>query len=203
MSFTRIGYGECATLQSTEESMGPGRYTINEPKVFCPGQGCYPYPPSIILQGMGDSICADKPLVDVESELYNLNYNLSDDQNQQPQPCKDFCKLHNFPDCSIPPTENTLMDNPPYNLRGTGINRWEWLCKNPQDLVSFPIVGNGRLPFQNSINTNTIFKDNYFPCLPHPIDNDLSLPKENLNLSTCGTLAPTNTFLKKGNCVAN
>lgn len=203
MSFARIGYDECSVLQSTEESMGPGLYTVNQPKIFCPGQGCYPYASSVRLQAVGDSICADKPLVDVESELYNLNYNLTKNQNKQPQPCKEFCKQHNFVDCNNPPTENTLLDNPPCNLRGTGINRWEWLCKNPQDLVSFPIVGNGRLPFQNLINTDSLFKDNYFPCLPHPIDNDLSLPKERPNLSSCGVMAPASNYIRKDNCSAN
>ena len=39
------------------------------------------------------------------------------------------------------------------NLRGTGINRWEWLCRNPQSNVF--------IPFRNNLNTRLIMKDMY------------------------------------------
>ena len=184
MSFSRNAYDECAILESTQEAMGPGLYKVNEPKIFCPGDGCYPYAPSVRLQKIGGSICADKPLVDVDSELKRLNYILSDDDNKGYQPCSKYCDLYNFKDC-YQPQENTRMDNPPSNMRGTGINRWEWLCQNPQDKVSFD-VGNGRLPFQSHVDTNILFRDNHRPCLPHPIDPELSLPHENTQMGSCG-----------------
>ena len=45
--------------------------------------------------------------------------------------------LHHWKDCQIP-AEDTRLSNPSCNLRGTGWNRWEWLCLNPQEKVEVP-----------------------------------------------------------------
>ena len=45
--------------------------------------------------------------------------------------------LKHWKDCYIP-AEDTRLSNPSCNLRGTGWNRWEWLCLNPQDRVEIP-----------------------------------------------------------------
>ena len=42
-----------------------------------------------------------------------------------------------FTDC-FTSSEDTRLSNPPSTLRGTGINRWEWLCKNPQTDIEEP-----------------------------------------------------------------
>ena len=46
--------------------------------------------------------------------------------------------LKHFQDCHLN-SEPTKLSNPPCNLRGTGWNRWEWLCQNPQDKVEIPL----------------------------------------------------------------
>ena len=47
--------------------------------------------------------------------------------------------LNDYPECGIP-AEDTRLSNPPCNLRGTGINRWEYLDRNPQEFFEVPFV---------------------------------------------------------------
>jgi hypothetical protein len=47
-------------------------------------------------------------------------------------------KKMNYNPCKNVKTEHTRLSNPSFNLRGTGWNRWEWLCLNPQDRVEIP-----------------------------------------------------------------
>lgn len=77
--------------------------------------------------------------------------------------------VDSFPDCNIPPSEETRTSNPPCNLRGTGWNRWEWLCKNPQERIE--------VPFDFNISNRIIVKDNHRPCVPTPVDPTPVLPK--------------------------
>lgn len=75
---------------------------------------------------------------------------------------------HHLPDCFFP-KEYTRISNPPCNLRSTGWNRFEWLCRNPQERVE--------IPFDYNISNRIIVKDNHRPCIPSPIDPTLALPK--------------------------
>jgi hypothetical protein len=72
-----------------------------------------------------------------------------------------------FSNC-FTPTESTRLSNPPCTLRGTGINRWEWLCKNPQDRVE--------VPFDHMIDSVLMAKDNHRPLIPRPMDQTAALP---------------------------
>ena len=66
--------------------------------------------------------------------------------------------------------DDTRLSDPPCNLRGTGWNRFQPLCLNPQDQVLFP--GEYQIP------TRIIVKDNHRPCVPTPAVNTmLPLPK--------------------------
>jgi len=85
----------------------------------------------------------------------------------------------NFSNC-FTPTESTRLSNPPCTLRGTGWNRWEWLCKNPQDRVE--------VPFDHMIDSVLMAKDNHRPLLPKPMDQTLALPVSN-NQQVCETLS--------------
>jgi hypothetical protein len=58
--------------------------------------------------------------------------------------------------------------NPPCTLRGTGWNRWEWLCRNPQD--------NALMPFDAYVDTSLVIKDNHRPTLACPIDQAIAMP---------------------------
>ena len=68
--------------------------------------------------------------------------------------------LTHWSDCNLS-REDTRMSNPPCNLRGTGINRWEWLCMNPQDRIE--------MPFDHNISNRIVVKDNHRPCIPKPL----------------------------------
>jgi hypothetical protein len=72
------------------------------------------------------------------------------------QMCNDN-NLVDYPDCMFP-VEPTRLSNPPSNLRGTGINRFEPLCLDPQYQITFP--GNYQVP------TRLVIKDNHRPIYP-------------------------------------
>ena len=76
-----------------------------------------------------------------------------------------------FKDCTLLQQEDTRLSNPACNLRGTGWNRWEWLCHDPQERVL--------MPFDYHINTNILERDNHRPCVPEPMDQTMSLPVPN------------------------
>ena len=91
--------------------------------------------------------------------------------------CKDALKrgqrpndvnLIHMKDCMFP-QENTRLSNGPCNLRGTGWNRWEWLCNDPQERTE--------IPFDWNISSRTISKDTHRPCIPTPIDLTPVMPK--------------------------
>ena len=75
--------------------------------------------------------------------------------------------LVDFPKCYFP-TEDTRLSNPATNLRGTGINRFDPLCIDPQAQVLFP--GSYQIP------TRIIVKDNHRPCVPTPAVNSMIPP---------------------------
>ena len=81
--------------------------------------------------------------------------------------------MSTFKDCDIPSRENTRLSNPPATLRGTGWNRWEWLCENPQK--------RSLVPFDYNINNRLVTKDNHRPLVPNPIDQSVFLPPQNNN----------------------
>jgi len=93
--------------------------------------------------------------------------------------------MKHMKDCFIP-EEYTRDSNPPCNLRGTGWNRFEWLCLNPQDRI--------HEPYDFNIDTRIVIKDNHRPLVPKPIDDQPARPTGGeitceRTVSTCG--APT------------
>ena len=71
------------------------------------------------------------------------------------QRCPDN-NLVDMPDCYFG-TEDTRLSNPPSTLKGTGINRFNPLCFNPQEKIFFP--GEYHVP------SRMVFKDNHRPCI--------------------------------------
>ena len=176
MSFNRLNYDTCEYKQTIAESIGPGDYMVNKPPISC--EPCYPFPPSIRLQHSGDSVDMNQYMIDIDSEMLGLNRKASKcpskkflpkcvDQINKPGRTPDN-NLTNWKDCGVP-SEETRTSNPPCNLRGTGWNRWEWLCLNPQAKVE--------MPFDWNISNRIVVKDNHRPCVPTPISPAPSLPK--------------------------
>jgi hypothetical protein len=148
--------------------------------------------------------------VDVESELLNLNRASSRCPTNQyipkcdpndcttGEPCgagvSERCNntrnswnrvgdnnLVNFPNCFFP-TEDTRLSNPCTNLRGTGWNRFDFLCKDPQEQVTFP--GQYMTP------TRLVVKDNHRPSVVNPQVNDMNpnggdLPCHKISKDVC------------------
>lgn len=189
MSSNRLNSDTCQYRQVLSESTGPGQYQVNRPVVSC--EPCYPADPSIRLQQSGASVDTSKYMIDVDSEMMNitrpatkcsaLKWNpdckdcktssgypcgggVTRDVNAKGERCADGFQnrpLTHFKDCNLS-SEETRTSNPSNNLRGTGWNRWEWLCLNPQERVL--------MPFDYNISNRIVVKDNHRPCVPTPLD---------------------------------
>ena len=176
MSFNRLDYDTCSYKQELSESIAPGQYNLNTPFISC--RDCFTKDPQLIMQRAGGSVAKNIPMIDVDSELLNLNRKLSNCSSDEFIPkfnkngeIDNSIEQENFGDCKIPTIENTRLSNPSCNLRGTGWNRWEWLCNDPQERVL--------TPFDNNISSRTIIKDNHRPKIPNPIDQNRFLPPKN------------------------
>jgi hypothetical protein len=118
-----------------------------------------------------------KKAVDDSSELLGLNYkNTKCNANEylpgkyQPTGCN--IKGEDKPRSCIVPREDTRLSNPPCTLKETGINRWEWLCFDPQARA---IEAFDRVP----VNYRMVAKDNHIPCIEIPEDQTAFFPKKN------------------------
>lgn len=188
MSFNRLPYDICSYEQTLAETTGPGHYQLGTPPNSC--KPCHPTDARIRLQSGGVALNKNTNLIDVDSELIGISRNLSqcpdkkylpvaensklcgaNGVNYTPSPCKvniNTNKEHiSFDNCFIG-SEDTRLSNPPCNLRGTGWNRWEWLCKNPQ--------ANLEEPYDFQINTRILAKNNHRALIPTPIDQFLVHP---------------------------
>jgi hypothetical protein len=167
MSFNRMNYDACTYAQSLKQSIGVGEYMLDMPLYNC--KTCFSTDPRN-APGMGGAVARCSSLVDVDSELMGLTRRASKCPADKYLPKADgYCVLRGVPDCEAEiRTEDTRFSNPPCTLRGTGWNRWEWLCKDPQE--------GALVPFDHLIDNKLVFKDNHRPCLPTPIDPSLALP---------------------------
>lgn len=168
MSFSKLSYDTCAYNKYLEESIGVGKYMINTPSVSCK-KDCFYTSPYIRLDKQGAATCDNKELIDVDSELLGLNVK----QTKCPKEKyfdSAYCKNTKLEDCgdTFMSPEDTKLSNPPCTLRGTGWNRWEWLCEDPQKTAM--------MPFEREINNRIIVKDNHRPCLPVLKSSDDVMP---------------------------
>lgn len=170
MSFSRLNYDQCTYEHNLKQSIGASDYQLNTPRQEC--HGCFPTDPSKRIDGFGGSVCSNKPLIDVDSELKIITRKASNCPTQKYLPREDeYCVLKDFPDCRTLPNETTRLSNPSCTLRCTGWNRWEWLCQNPQSKAL--------VPFDFNISNRIVVKDNHRPCVPSPIDQSQALPPLN------------------------
>ena len=164
MSFNRLNYDRDAYSQDLRESVGSGLYALNTPISDC--QSCFP-PDNENSKGMNSSVCANRTLVDVSTELRGQTRPNSKVDKYMPEP--DFCASTRLRDCrSDIHTEDTRLSNPPITLRGTGWNRFEWLCRDPQK--------NALVPFDFNVQNRIVAKDNHRPYIQQPIDQSAAMP---------------------------
>lgn len=178
MSFTNNMYDKSKTQQFVKTSMAPGGYLLGMPK-SC--NSCFQPNPTVRLQKNGVSINNPRQQrfyagpVDVESNLYGLEgppsgYTLqqqcdnTDDQYSCVLGAGNMKNTKNMDTCFLP-TEDTRLSNPPATLRGTGINRFNPLCMNPQNNVIFQ--------GQYDVPSRLLAKDNFRPCVPTPAVNTM------------------------------
>lgn len=169
MSFTRLDHDDCTYKHVLAESRGPGTYMIGTPRNDC--TGCFFSAPGVFVDRYGAATCSEG-VVDVDSEVMNITRRASRCPSDKYIPGRDGmpCKAK-LPakDCSdFMGQEDTRLSNPPCTLRGTGWNRWEFLCRDPQESAF--------VPFDININNRMVVKDNHRPCIPEPIDQSDCLP---------------------------
>ena len=177
---TRINYDSCSYTEKLKRTIGPGLYSLNTPYNDCSDCDGFPDDPSLRYQNYGPNTCMMKTAVDDSSELLGINYKLSKCNAEEYFPGKyqktSGCTVDNYKtrECSAP-REDTRLYNPACSLRGTGINRWEWLCYDPQ---SKAIEDFDRVP----VNYRMVAKDNHVPLIEKPMDQTLCFPQYNGNI---------------------
>jgi hypothetical protein len=175
MSFSRTKYDTCNQKTHDTRSKRVGMYNLNTPVI---SNNCYQDNPEIRLQHSGVSMNGNTPMrfnagpIDIDSDLKNLNNNLSRCGSEKVNYNKH--KLTHFKDCTLL-TDQSRLTNPACNLRGTGIDRFDPICFDPQADLFFP----GEI----STPTRTVFKDNHRAMMPNPKMNT-ALPKETFTSCT-------------------
>ena len=168
MSSTRNMYDLNNYKRDLQASVGQGNYTL-EPNKQC--DGCFST--NIRNSNLGNSVCSN--LIDVDSEIMGLNIKNTKCSEKSYLPSNDsFCNFKDEKDCPVFTGENTRLSNPPCTLRGTGWNRWEWLCQNPQDKAIMP---NEEFFL---IDTKLMTKDNHRPCVPNLVEREISCPEQTM-----------------------
>lgn len=174
---TRLSYDSCSYTEKLKRTIGPGLYALNVPYndcEFCPKS--IPDDPSLRFQAYGHNTCSMKDAIDDSSELLGLNYKKTKCNTDEYTPGKyksnGMCSINtvNNPRECLAPREDTRLSNPASSLKGTGINRWEWLCYDPQERA---IEAFDRIP----VNYRMVAKDNHVPLIETPLDQTSALPK--------------------------
>jgi hypothetical protein len=210
MASCRNSLDVCSYKYQLAQEIGPGVYQLTRPdNQVIP---VLPRDPRFIAQTSGVSISKNTSLIDIDSELIGISRNLTrcPDRKYMPdgnasfqcgaqtgkvrngcQPfdkvCVDNTEVLKFADNGLY-SEDTKLSNPPCTLRGTGINRFDWLPADPQERILHE--------FDYEINTKLLSKDNHRPCLPNPLDQYNVYPRPS-NTPICETLVsiqqvPTN-----------
>lgn len=173
---TRLNYDSCSYTEKLKRTIGPGLYMLNKPYNDCTDCGpLLPDDPALRYQAYGPNTCTMHTAVDDSSELLGLNYKKSKCNADEYVPGKytpsGGCVMGAGGRQCFAPREDTRLSNPPCTLRGTGINRFEWLCHDPQEsaLEEFD-----RVP----VNYRMVAKDNHVPVIDTPQDQSIFFPSK-------------------------
>jgi hypothetical protein len=168
-AFNRLNYDVNTYQYDVARSIGPGSYTLNTPMPHC--SPCLATDARTNLGRSGESACEDRQRVDTESDLMGLPRRATRcpaGKYRPPPEGAPPCRLRDVPDCPGHKAEDTRLSNPTSTLRGTGWNRWEWLCQDPQERAL--------VPFDFMVNNRIITKDNHRPHLATPLSQTSVLP---------------------------
>ena len=154
-AMTRYRHDLSKMVENNEISTGPGRYVLGVPHRYA--NAGYVANPTVLNQRWGASHDMTSTKTDVESDLRNIGRPSTRVACGQYVPGTDAQRpLTNMPDVEFPHTYERLVD-PPCTLRGSGWNRWEWLCQNPQENVI--------TPFEHLVNTQQSHRDGIYSSL--------------------------------------
>lgn len=162
-SMTRYRHDNGKMIENNEISTGPGRWVLGVPNAY--GNAVFIPDPTMINQKWGASHDMSSTKTNVESDLKNLGRPTVRTTCGQYQPEQGFAvaeRLIAMPEAKFPQTASHLVD-PPCTLRGTGINRWQWLCENPQENVM--------MPFEHLVDSRHAAKDAVYNSMDHPLEN--------------------------------
>ncbi len=153
MSFTHLRYDACTYAHDLRQSIGVGEYVFTTPTPEC--VACF-----------NSTTCGSQ--VDVQSELRGITRKASKCPSRviSTMPKCHSAKLAN---CRPILDEHTRLSNPPCTLRGSGINRFQWLCSNPQLLAE--------RPFAADRSNRLAVKDAYRQQVDVPLDASNVLPR--------------------------
>jgi len=178
-NWSRSKYDKDLTSRDIDQSTAPLKFRL-DPSFAEVREPCFQKEVGWIGK-QGVSYDSTKPLVDTESDLFNINRVLSRDPKFKYVPmCGGRCagqpdcsecqpKLSHLSECLVR-NESTRLTNPKSTLRETGVNRFQPICLDPQDPSRWEHPG------EVGINYRMVVKDNHVPCLPHPMDQTSALP---------------------------
>ena len=170
MSYSRLNFDDDTYVTKLNESVGPGLRQIETPRVAC-NSDCTYYAPGVNLNRFDDGMC-EKELIDVDSEMMGITRQASRCPARKYLPSEQpFCKAKALTkDCTFLASEPTLISNPKATNKETTVNRWEWMCKNPQQKAL--------IPFDWNVSNRLVVKMMHRPCKPNPIDQSAALPPQ-------------------------
>lgn len=170
--------------QTLFETTGPARYIFARPVPNPRTRERVPVDPRASAQGMPVSTCARTTLVDIDSDLIGITrrHGKCNSAKYDPRRHKVVCTVRPPVSASDTPTpldtEDCRLQNPPCTLRGRGINRFEWLCGDPQT--------NALQPFPVAIDYRAIAKDNHHPLIETPLSNAVAPPRPTVPTQSFG-----------------
>jgi hypothetical protein len=197
-SWQNLKYDPVTYETDLRQSTQPLRYHLDPIYANPSGQVCRPADVGYIGR-VGASIDKNYSLIDTDSELKLLNYRASKAPQHQyfpkcgqskcdtgyPGPdaggiqfdvpeqdkCRNPSDKWHFPECPKLRSEYTRVTYPVCDLKGTGVNRFQPICLDPQHPSRW------EMPSEIGINYRMVVKDNHRPCIPKPMDQHAALPK--------------------------
>ena len=151
-------------VENNEISTGPGRWVLGVPNAY--GNAAFIPTPTTLNQKWGASHIMTSTKTDTESDLRNIgrpSVKTTGGQYTPEHGAAMSAGLVAMPEAVFPQTASHLVD-PPATLRGTGINRWEWLHDNPQQ--------DPMIPFEHCMDSRHANKDATFAALSAKLVSD-------------------------------
>lgn len=174
-AMTRYKYDIGKMVENNDITTGPGRYYLGVPNAY--GNAAFVPDATIRMQKWGAAHDMSSTKTDVESDLRNISRPTTKSACGQYDPAQGAARhLTPMPETAFPRVYERLVD-PPCTLRGSGWNRWEWLCQNPQETAL--------IPFENAVNTQQYQKDAYHPQIAQPL---ASSPAAYSHAALCGRI---------------